>query len=186
MITSLVLNMGRESVPAQFSGLSTDEKPDNAPDNSLFFELDTNKIYYCVRGFWGEIGTEVDAPYIVLRKTTINPEDWQWLQITDDRGAWVTKQTYAFEDLGDWSNYDYKCHFITGEDYEVSAHYVNGLIAGTNNISFVVEDNATGITALRKGMIVARLGQENPPENPLEIAVYAYENGSADGGGGKE
>lgn len=183
MISNVMNRYGTTPYPLQFSGLSTDEKPDNAPDNSLFFELDTNKIYYCVRGFWGEIGTEIDAPYVVLRTITVNPAEWEWLQVTDERGLWITKQTYAFEDLGDWSNYGYK--FIIGEDYEASAHYVNGLIAGTNNISFVVEDNATDITALRKGMIVARLGQENPPENPLEIAVYAYENGSADDGGGK-
>ena len=42
----------------EFSGLSTDSKPtENIGVNSLFLELNTNKVYYFDGTTWKEIGT---------------------------------------------------------------------------------------------------------------------------------
>ena len=42
----------------QFLGLSTDQKPtDDVPVNSLFYELDTETVYYFNGTTWKEIGT---------------------------------------------------------------------------------------------------------------------------------
>ena len=41
----------------EYMGLSTDDKPETAPENSLFLELDTNTFYYFTNGQWVEIGT---------------------------------------------------------------------------------------------------------------------------------
>ena len=42
----------------QFLGLSGDEKPtEDVPVNSLFYELDTEKVYYFNGTAWKEIGT---------------------------------------------------------------------------------------------------------------------------------
>lgn len=37
-----------------FMGLSTDEKPTNTGENSLFWELDTGKLYYYANSTWTE------------------------------------------------------------------------------------------------------------------------------------
>jgi hypothetical protein len=48
------------SVPAdyyEFSGLSTDSKPtEGVGKNSLFYELDTKKVYYFDGTQWKEVG----------------------------------------------------------------------------------------------------------------------------------
>lgn len=41
----------------EYMGLSDDNKPETAPENSLFLELDTNTFYYFANGQWVEIGT---------------------------------------------------------------------------------------------------------------------------------
>jgi len=41
----------------EFSGLSTDSKPTDCGVNSLFLELNTNKVYYFDGTNWKEIGT---------------------------------------------------------------------------------------------------------------------------------
>ena len=40
----------------QFLGKSTDEKPTNVGENSLFLELDTGTIYYFSGNQWNEVG----------------------------------------------------------------------------------------------------------------------------------
>lgn len=42
---------------AEFSGLSTDDKPTDVGINSLFYELNTKKVYYFDGTTWKEIGT---------------------------------------------------------------------------------------------------------------------------------
>lgn len=37
-----------------FMGLSTDEKPTTTGENSLFWELDTGKLYYYANSTWTE------------------------------------------------------------------------------------------------------------------------------------
>lgn len=39
-----------------YMGLSTDEKPTKTGENSLFWELDTGKLYYFSEGEWVEYG----------------------------------------------------------------------------------------------------------------------------------
>lgn len=41
-----------------FMGLSTDEKPTDTGENSLFWELDTGKLYYYANDAWNEYGGE--------------------------------------------------------------------------------------------------------------------------------
>lgn len=41
-----------------YEGLSTDDKPDEAPINSKFFELDTKDEYYYTGETWAKIGGE--------------------------------------------------------------------------------------------------------------------------------
>lgn len=43
---------GEETMFSSFRGLSTDEKPTNVPENSLFMELDTGVGYYFSEGEW--------------------------------------------------------------------------------------------------------------------------------------
>lgn len=41
----------------EFKGTSADEKPtENVAENSLFFELDTNTLFYFDGSAWAEIG----------------------------------------------------------------------------------------------------------------------------------
>lgn len=40
----------------EYKGLSTDDKPTNCADNSLFMELDTGDFYYFADGVWTKIG----------------------------------------------------------------------------------------------------------------------------------
>lgn len=40
----------------EYVGISTDEKPENVPVNTIFTELDTNKVYYFTGETWDEIG----------------------------------------------------------------------------------------------------------------------------------
>ena len=40
----------------EYHGLSTDNKPDDAPENSIFVELDTGAEYYFSNGEWNLIG----------------------------------------------------------------------------------------------------------------------------------
>ena len=42
-------------------GLSTDEKPDDAFENSLFLELDTGDFYYFSDGKWAKVGEASNA-----------------------------------------------------------------------------------------------------------------------------
>lgn len=50
----------------EYMGLSTDDKPETAPENSLFLELDTNTFYYFADGQWVELGSAPtqDAPVV--------------------------------------------------------------------------------------------------------------------------
>ena len=41
----------------EFSGLSTDAKPTDCGVNSLFYELNTKKVYYWNGTTWKEIGS---------------------------------------------------------------------------------------------------------------------------------
>lgn len=41
-----------------YMGLSTDTKPTNTGENSLFWELDTGKLYYFAEGAWEEYAGE--------------------------------------------------------------------------------------------------------------------------------
>lgn len=41
---------------ADYRGLSTDEKPTDAPDNSLFLEVDTGDFYYMNECTWSKVG----------------------------------------------------------------------------------------------------------------------------------
>lgn len=65
-------------------GLSTDTKPTDVPENTLFLELDTNKFYYFANGGWAEVGTEAPTPMTVLFTITVNEADWT---VMDDGGA---------------------------------------------------------------------------------------------------
>ena len=39
-----------------YKGLSTDTKPNNAPVNSMFLELDTGDLYYYDGDTWSKVG----------------------------------------------------------------------------------------------------------------------------------
>ena len=41
---------------SQFLGTSDDEKPADCPECSLFYELDTKKMYYVSNESWIEVG----------------------------------------------------------------------------------------------------------------------------------
>lgn len=41
---------------ADYRGLSTDEKPTDAPDNSLFLEVDTGNFYFFDGTTWQKVG----------------------------------------------------------------------------------------------------------------------------------
>ena len=40
----------------EYSGLSTDDLPTDAPENSLLLLLDTNKLFYFINNDWIEVG----------------------------------------------------------------------------------------------------------------------------------
>lgn len=40
----------------EYSGLSTDDLPTDAPENSLLLLLDTNKLFYFANDEWVEVG----------------------------------------------------------------------------------------------------------------------------------
>ena len=41
-----------------YEGLSTDDKPDNVPVNTRFYELDTKDEYYYTGETWSKVGGE--------------------------------------------------------------------------------------------------------------------------------
>lgn len=54
---------------SELMGLSSDDKPNDVSVNTLFWELDTNKFYYCSTegtdesyAVWTELGTEPIDP----------------------------------------------------------------------------------------------------------------------------
>lgn len=59
MITVLKKN---SAAPCQYCGLSLDDKPTDATENSLFLELDTNKLYYFTSSSWTEVGQVPEEP----------------------------------------------------------------------------------------------------------------------------
>lgn len=46
---------------ASYVGLSTDDKPEDVPVNSIFTELDTNDSYYYTGESWGKVGGDSNA-----------------------------------------------------------------------------------------------------------------------------
>lgn len=53
--TGLQINPTPSSIGNQYAGVSTDEKPANAPTYSVYLELDTGKFYYYDGTEWKEI-----------------------------------------------------------------------------------------------------------------------------------
>ncbi|MBR1910378.1 MAG: hypothetical protein IJ821_07315 [Lachnospiraceae bacterium] len=51
-----ITSNGKIKPDPDIKGLSTDTKPTDVPENSLFFELDTAKFYYISGGVWLEVG----------------------------------------------------------------------------------------------------------------------------------
>lgn len=47
---------GYDTKFTEFRGLSTDTKPENVPENSVFMELDTGVGYYYSEGSWKVYG----------------------------------------------------------------------------------------------------------------------------------
>lgn len=60
--------------PLKYKGLSTDEKPRNALDKSVFLELDTGDLYYYSES-WQKIG-EAPTPPTTLKVMTYNVGQW--------------------------------------------------------------------------------------------------------------
>lgn len=56
MVRELKDNSGFNENYKEFSGLSTDAKPTDCGVNSLFYELNTKKVYYFDGSTWKEIG----------------------------------------------------------------------------------------------------------------------------------
>ena len=54
---------------SEFMGLSSDAKPDFAPENSLFLELDTNTVYY----FHGESWEAMTTPALSSELADVDP-----------------------------------------------------------------------------------------------------------------
>lgn len=52
----VTLNIPGRAYEYEYKGLSTDEKPADCAENSLFLELDTGKIYYFDGEAWNELG----------------------------------------------------------------------------------------------------------------------------------
>ena len=54
----MITDLGNEHLGGlkQLVGKSSDSKPTNVEENSLFLELDTNKLYYFSDGAWTELG----------------------------------------------------------------------------------------------------------------------------------
>lgn len=50
------VNRGEADPMIEFVGLSTDEKPTDAPTNSIFFELNTGDLYYFNGTAWAKVG----------------------------------------------------------------------------------------------------------------------------------
>jgi hypothetical protein len=46
----------RNGSSAGYTGMSTDDKPDNAEINELFLELDTGDFYYFDGASWAKVG----------------------------------------------------------------------------------------------------------------------------------
>ena len=42
---AIIKTTGIENPPAEYRGLSSDTKPDNAPNGSLFIEMDTGTVW---------------------------------------------------------------------------------------------------------------------------------------------
>lgn len=59
------------SVP-DLLGLSTDTKPDDAFENSLFLELDTGDFYYFTDGEWAKVGEAVSSAKSALNNSLNN------------------------------------------------------------------------------------------------------------------
>lgn len=55
----ITINDCKQAGEYEYKGLSTDTKPTQCAENSLFLELDTGDFYYFVEGAWTLIG---DAP----------------------------------------------------------------------------------------------------------------------------
>lgn len=53
----VTLNIPGRAYEYEYKGLSTDEKPADCAENSLFLELDTGKFYYFDGEAWNELGT---------------------------------------------------------------------------------------------------------------------------------
>ena len=73
-------------------GLSTDTKPTDVPENTLFLELDTNKFYYFANGGWAEVGTEAPTPQVhysvtISSNAWIVEPDFGYIKFTDPRSA---------------------------------------------------------------------------------------------------
>lgn len=52
----VTLNKPIRAFELEFKGLSTDTKPTDCAENSLFLELDTGKFYYFTGSTWEEVG----------------------------------------------------------------------------------------------------------------------------------
>lgn len=59
--TGLQINPTPSSIGNQYAGVSTDEKPANAPTYSVYLELDTGKFYYYDGTEWKEVPCCGDA-----------------------------------------------------------------------------------------------------------------------------
>lgn len=59
--TGLQINPTPSSIGNQYAGVSTDEKPANAPTYSVYLELDTGKFYYYTGTEWKEVPCCGDA-----------------------------------------------------------------------------------------------------------------------------
>ena len=57
MIRELRDNSSRPDTYKEYMGLSTDTKPTECGVNSLFYELNTKKVYYWNGTTWKEIGS---------------------------------------------------------------------------------------------------------------------------------
>ena len=50
------VNRGEADPMTTYVGLSTDEKPTDAPINSIFFALNTGDMYYWTGETWAKVG----------------------------------------------------------------------------------------------------------------------------------
>lgn len=110
--TGLQINPTPSSIGNQYAGVSTDEKPANAPTYSVYLELDTGKFYYYDGTEWKEVpccgsggggGGDGGGDYKTANVTIIgdnNGEAWQFsIHASQDKGLYLC----AFDINGNFS-----------------------------------------------------------------------------------